>query len=427
MTQAEWSILVYIAAHNNLDSSGERSRDQILNFGSTESVKLSVLFDSWMGATRHIAAGPGSPAVNETRGAFDSGDPKNLAESALWAFQQRPAKRYGLVLWSHGNGHWDQKELNKIAKQMRGPTARVEEAEREASGKTMALFRSTLQQIAKTPGPAERAVLFDDGTGNSVDTLELEKVCAAITAGLNQKLDLIGMDACLMATLEVAYQIRGHVDTMVASEELVPGRSWPYDAILQRLNGEPGMSAGALGACIVEEYRRYYEADPPALNKGDVTKVALDLKKIDRVADAVKALSGALTTHLRRDCKALHAAQRAAYMRETFKNKRAQNSSKFGYHLWDIATLATGLAHSAAHADVTTAAHALAAAVQPGPQHAVLAEAHLGEWFDGIGGLTLYMAPPRLPVSTAYNNLALAQYTAWGKLLAAYKDELGAI
>ncbi len=235
------------------------------------------------------------------------------------------------------------------------------------------------------------------------------------------------MDACLMATLEVAYQIRAHVDTMVASEELVPSRSWPYDAILTRLKSDPGMSAGALGACIVEEYRRYYEAHPPALNKGDVTKVALDLKQIDRVAEAVKALSAALTTHLRRDYKTLHAAQRAAYVRETIKNKRAQNCSKFGYHLWDIATLAAGLAQSAAHADVTAAAHELVPALRPGPQRAVLGEAHLGQWFDGIGGLTIYTAPPRLPVSNAYDTLALAQFTAWGKLLAAYKDELGAI
>ena len=40
-------------------------------------------------------------------------------------------------------------------------------------------------------------------------------------------IDLLGMDACLMSTLEVAYQTRANAVNVVGSEELEPGDGWP--------------------------------------------------------------------------------------------------------------------------------------------------------------------------------------------------------
>ena len=399
--QADWTILIYIAAHNNLDGFGTRSRDQILAAGSTERIKLAVLFDSWQGATRQIAPGAGGEPP-EPLGNFDSGDPAQLQETARWAFARCPANHYGLVLWSHGSGYWDQAELRKIAKQARGEMANIEAPERDVAGRSMALFRTTLLKILKAQDPAERAILFDDGTGHSVDTLELEQVCAALHQAIGQPLDFLGMDACLMATLEVAYQVRQHARYLVASEELVPGRSWPYDAILQKLHAAPQMSAGDLAAHVVQDFAAYYEANPPQLNGGDVTQVALDLTQIEQVSAPLKTLAAALRAHMPNAYATLHAAQYAAYLKETYAKRREPKRTKFGYHLWDVGTLAAGLAATATQPDVQQAAAAVAAALQPGPSRAVLAEEHRGEWFAGIGGLSISLAPPKMPVSSAY-------------------------
>ena len=83
------------------------------------------------------------------------------------------------------------------------------------------------------------------------------------------------MDACLMANLEVAYQVRKSVSYLVASEELVPGESWPYDVIFGELRANPNRSARDLAASSVQHYFGYYADHPQAV--GDVTKVALDL------------------------------------------------------------------------------------------------------------------------------------------------------
>jgi hypothetical protein len=51
----------------------------------------------------------------------------------------------------------------------------------------------------------------------------------------------------------------------------------------------------------------------------------------------------------------------------------------------------------------------------------VLAEGHVGDWFDGIGGLSVYLMPPGgQRIATSYSQLAFARHTGWDEMLAAY-------
>src|ERR1700752_390982 len=209
---AEWTILTYIAAHNNLEEHGQRSLHQILAVGSTPEVRLAALFDGATSATRDFVGEPGKTALQEPLRDFDSGDGDALLDTVRWAFDHCPAKRYGLILWSHGTG-WRPEEIERIAGQVRGDSqvdAR-ESTVRAAAPGSLALFRSTLGQILRLERPAERAICFDDGTGHSLDALELARVTREIQSLIGQPLDFLGMDACLMATLEVAYQVRASV------------------------------------------------------------------------------------------------------------------------------------------------------------------------------------------------------------------------
>jgi hypothetical protein len=432
----EWTLLVYIAAHNNLRRLGRRSLHQILDVGSTPQLNLAALYDGPHSATRIIAGNPGQPEVEESLSNFDSGDPDALLETIRWAFEQCPAERYALVLWSHGSGWrpeertgggtlsaWTPEQLARIAREARGDDAvpATELTQRTGQGGSMALFRTTLARILRQNAPAERAICFDDGSRHSLDTLELERVVREVKDIIGQPLDLLGMDACVMATLEVACQVREHVRYMVASEELVPGRSWPYDTILSALRAEPATLARDLAALTVQHYVDYYTANPPPLNGGDVTKVALDLVQLDPLIQAVDGLSEALLERMDAQASPLWTAQRETRARETLQGKRWNN--KFNYHLWDVGTL---VAHLAAHNDRTAvqdAARAVGAALEPGG--AVIAEGHLGDWFDGLGGVSIYAVPPGVQrVSPYYDELYFAQTTQWGEMLRAYHDLL---
>src|SRR5262249_8454450 len=147
-----------------------------------------------------------------------------------------PGERYGLVLWSHGSG-WEPSEVATIARTARPADAADadESHERAAAPGSTALFRTTLGSMLSAEKRAERAILLDAGTGPSLDTRELARVTATIAQAIGQPLELLGMDACLMASLEVAYEIRESVRYLAASPEMVPGHSWPYGRIFGAL------------------------------------------------------------------------------------------------------------------------------------------------------------------------------------------------
>jgi hypothetical protein len=224
-----------------------------------------------------------------------------------------------------------------------------------------------------------------------------------------------------MATLEVACQVREHVRSLVASEELVPGRSWPYDAILGALHEAPATSVENLGTLIVQHYVDYYSDHPPALNYGDVTKVALDLGQIDDLIQVADGLGEALLEELDAQASHLWNAQRETKAEETLQGQRRAN--KFDYHLWDLGTLAAHLAVHSESSAVRDAARTVEAALRPGS--AVIAEDHRGDWFDGIGGVSIYAVPPGVQrVSPYYDELSFAQTTRWGEMLKAYHELL---
>jgi len=416
-SKAKWTILVYIAAHNNLDESGQRSLNQIIKVGSTPEVKLTVLFDGKYSTARYIIGESQKTTICETLENYDSGDPDKLLETVQWAFKKFPAEKYGLILWSHGSG-WRPEEIETIAKQARGDlfVDAKESAKRSEAPGSMSLFRSTLKKILLLNESTDRAICFDDGTGHSLDTLELERVAHDIQNIIGQKLDVLGMDACLMATTEIAYQLSHAVRYLIASEELVPETSWPYDTIFENLRAEPDFSAHDLAFSIVKDYVEYYNTNLP--KAGDVTKVAIDLSKINNVTNAVDNLAKALISDIETQSEILWNAQLESYQKESRKKKRSSN--KFRYHLWDIGSLAKNISATSSNTLVVASANALISALNPQKQ-TILIEEHQGNWFEYISGLSIYLVPPnKQRVTPYYANLALAKDTKWYDMLKAY-------
>lgn len=422
-SKADWAVLTYIAAHNNLDQLGRQSLEEIQNVGSTGSVVQGVLYDGAAGATLSVMnVVPGQIKYQQPLSSFDSGDPAGLINTAKWFFGNYPAEHYGLVLWSHGTG-WEPREITAVTRESR-PQAAVDAAEtRERANNPggRALFRTTLRAILKPDSAAERAILFDDGTGHSLDTLELARVADKIAGAVGQPLDLLGMDACLMANMEVAYELRKTVRYLVASEELVPGHSWPYQQIYGALRANPDLSPPELAKQIVAAYVGYYSTNPPPV--GDVTKVALDLAQVDALAVAAGRLAQVLREEMSQQAEVLWSAQHEALRQENRNGKRTAH--KFQFNLWDLGSLASRLAaHDQAAPTIKQAALAVTDALQPGG--AIIAEGHYGAWFDGIGGVSVYLVPPSASrrISPSYQQLAFAQDTHWDAMLQAYFEAL---
>jgi len=419
-TKGKWTTLTYIAAHNNLDDYGTRSAQQILEVGSDANVRHGVLLDLQDGATRFVAGSSGNKEDEERLSGFDSGDPGRLIETAKWMFDKHPADHYALILWSHGTG-WQPHEIRSVAEKVHGERRLETGEDRALLRGSRVLFRTSLTGMLAPESSAERAILFDDGTGHALDTLQLGDVAKELSEFVGQKLDLIGMDACLMGSIEVAHQLRNYAAYVVASEELVPAQSWPYDGIFNQLKLVPDMTARVLANIIVERYITYYTHHEPPFNSGDVTKIALDLSKTETFVAEMRMLSQALIAAMPQALACLEQAQTNTYFEETYDELRTNN--KFGYHLWDIISMAR---HLSENCDVGVVKDAAAKVVRSFADSGMVVRSdHRGTWFDRTGGLSVYWIPPKKTqtrhVADAYGKVDFAQDTSWHTMLEAYR------
>ena len=127
-------------------------------------------------------------------GETDSGSSEVLLDFVKWAVNEYPAGS-ALVLWNHGGG-WAPTEVERIAADVGSIAFDAREAvERSSSPLGQVFFRSTLARILSLQSAHERAICSDDGSGHSLDTLELGRVVRSITELLGRPLDLLGMDA----------------------------------------------------------------------------------------------------------------------------------------------------------------------------------------------------------------------------------------
>ena len=264
---AEWTIMVYLDADNNLESAGIDDINEMEMVGSTSEVNIVVQVDripysvlassnqgyadntsngNWTTTRRYYITQDFNPVLINSPlkidlGELNMGDPQTLVDFANWAANNYPAKKYLLVIWNHGGG-----------------------------------FRSL--NLAKD------IALDDTNGGDKITMPELESALSMISAQIGKNIDLLGMDACLMAMTEVAYQIKDDADILVTSEESEPVGGWPYDTILSQLVSNPLMSPGELATDIVDKYIYSY----PFSN---VTQSAIDLIYVDTLAGQLSNLA----------------------------------------------------------------------------------------------------------------------------------------
>jgi len=398
-----WTVLVYMAGDNDLDPSGIGDLLEMKKVGSTPRVNVLAEFDraSGRGAKRYLLRKGGSLAADAVAslGRVNTGDPKRLLEFVRWGVASYPAERYALVLWNHGQG-WDDTDIYADERHRR--------FRRLATGRIRhALFRPPVRRMLR--GAIRkfeyRAILLDDDAKDFLDNVEMKNVLAGAAALIGGKLDLLGMDACLMSMAEVGYQIRGSARFTVGSEQTEPGDGWPYDRILAALAKHPEMDAGDLSALVVKEYLAAYSA------ADGVTQSACDLAQADALAAAVGGLAKALTAALRD--AALRRRILAARMRvqayEVPDNVDLVDFCRL------LAAAAPGTALAARCRDVGRAVGAGAGGAGAGY---VVAQGSKGSGLADSHGVAIYF--PTMAVSPLYGRLDWCEATGWDRFLRAF-------
>ena len=255
---ARWNFLVFMNGDNNLESYVVHDLNELEEVGSGDGVNVLVQadriegFDSrdgdWTGTRRYLVTQDSDPdrvgsTLLEDLGERDLGDPAELAEFLDWASTEFPAERTVLILWDHGDS-W-----------------------------------------ALTSGvPQPPSISSDDSSGSIMSIAEGELTAAlAPWVEAHGPLDLLGFDACLMASWEVAHSLVGQADLMLGSELSVGWEGFRYAPALASLRGDEALSPEDLSRQMVNDM---------VAEGTEWGETAIDLRRIDALSSAIDALAG---------------------------------------------------------------------------------------------------------------------------------------
>jgi len=263
-TQREWTIIVYVAADNNLDGCGAEDINEMENgLRNVNDAYVIALFDRWnyywgnqstyiyeveADLYPEIITSPTIPLsdVDPSWGdELNTGDGVVFEKFVTWAIEEYPSNKIAVILWNHGSGAL---------------------AKRTSNGENDDRLRGPFKGIC------------EDWSSN-FDRLRMNELRTAIINIYNNtgqtQIDLLGMDACLMADVEVWYQFVGYVNIGVASQEEEPGDGWEY-TYLSELSTDPTMSSETMASHIIDYYKTYSS-----------NAVTLSAFRINRIGDTL--------------------------------------------------------------------------------------------------------------------------------------------
>jgi len=164
-----WSLMVYIAGDNDLSDFGLEDIREMCEVGASSSTHVAVEIDTegdYTGSIRYEIEAPDWTGhayrkVIERLPEQDSGDPETLRNFLRWGIRRCDADKRLVVVWNHGAG-----------------------------------FRSPSRDIG-----------YDD-FGTSLDMVDIESAFRQAGINKNNKIAVVGFDACLMNMLEIAHHLR---------------------------------------------------------------------------------------------------------------------------------------------------------------------------------------------------------------------------
>ncbi len=251
---AEWAIYWYLCGSNLEDDNGSASEDlgEMLSVILPENVKV-VIQTGGSNSWRHEGINPeksqrflaenGALTLLEEQEKQNMGETQTLEDFLRFASENYPAERTMAIIWNHGGG---------------------------------------------TLGGAAFDQQYD------MDALSLPEMREAFTSVFdeneeNQPLDIIGFDACLMATVDTAATFSDIASYLVASEDMEPGVGWEYEGWMNTLAENPTVEPLELSISICDSYMLGIENSPRPQDVDSSTLSVTNLSNFEALVEAYNA------------------------------------------------------------------------------------------------------------------------------------------
>jgi len=408
-----WTIMVYMAGDNGKIFASKYGQIQLMatmtdqgysdllkmgSVGTTDNAAVVCLFDTTTDSYLvEVRKGRGFADSQVTKiHEVNTGDPNTLAHFITQSVQNYPADHYLLVIWNHGSGWLDVDAYSVVRS--------VEDGKRYGP-----IFRTTPRKLAGPEGT--RPIAYDDSSMDFLDTSDLREAFTDAATVTGVRLDVIGMDACLMAMIEGDRELTPFFDYFVASQEVEPMNGWPYAQILTALNAQPQTEPAGLARLIVEEYATSYGGH--TRTDETATQAAVVLARTAQTEALCKTLV---------DCVLANQYPTLRMLVQTAVGKALRFEDPGYRDLGDFAAQLAKASASSDYQDVSTAAQALADHLQArGPDSPVMDVGFVDSYVRATG-MSVYL-PGSLPATgrdqtlSIYRQLSFPQRTGWDKLI----------
>ncbi len=351
LPEKKWTVLVYLAADNNLNTYARLNIEQMKQAGSSADLNIVYLYDN-LGTdqTGYYYADAGTSRYLKETGEVNMGQAQTAKNFINYAKTNFPAEKYAFIYWNHGGG-----------------------VDRSYSA------------------PLLRSVAYDETSSNDALTeIEQEEILHYFSTLIGRKVNLVGYDACLMGTQEIFHLNKNYADIVVASQAEEPGHGWDY-RFLNTINSNGNLSSKELATNIVNYFKNFY---PTTAN---VTLSAADLNYANNVSLAINDF-----------CQIAMASGISGAKFYTLFNA----STNFSNNANDLKSFMQNIIASS---EMTTAVKEQAQVVintiytNDGTENdLIFAETHAGNYTSTVGGVSITPS-----YSTVYKTHLFAEDTDW--------------
>lgn len=281
--QKKWTVMVYMAADNNLEFYGIEDMNEMERVGSSDDVNILVQFDRHPSSTVSSGYSGSNGDWTDTRRFYIEQDndstnfhdytedvnmwvigETNMAleqtfEDFLnWALGNFSADHYLLVMWDHGEG---------IFSNGRGGAR---------TGEGVSTGDVDAQSETGT-----RGVCNDETNGGWLNLWDMREALEKMKNKHSVTIDIISFDVCWIGgALETGYELMPFADYFTGSQEEEPNPGWNYYGPINSLVGNPNITPAELAKQIAKAFEEEYK--PPQYTEDYyITYTAVDLNRFE--------------------------------------------------------------------------------------------------------------------------------------------------
>lgn len=418
------NFMTYMCNNNNLHHYAVANFKQMIKVGSSPTTNLLIQMDAFgVNEIMRFYIEKNNPIIADSNNNTPtptsfSGSAANLYDFITWGTKQFPSERICLSISNHGSGIKDPDMWGKFIMHWRDNlfvfNRKTGRLELNRHYKNEQKYKDYLENMTK-----ERGIAFNDSAAVYLSNEDLKNALESY----GKKFDVLMLDACFMAMVEVASQVKNAASFMVASQEAEPGSGHNYTTITEKLSKTP-MNNREMACHIVSCY-----ADEYSNIVGDYTQSAIDLSCAQEMEAHINKLALDLTALMKNGNDATIKAVREIRFNPILTTEFLDNDYVDLKHLLE-SLIIKGTAHSSNNSEfsmlekpdapelwlnvVHSAQNAHATL-----QNMVVANAR-SESLNNVGGLSIYF--PTLTIDSSYSKTVFAQSTAWPQFLEAFLE-----